>query len=205
MKRYFLDCGCNVGQSTKYFINKEVITKDTIVHLFEPNELSINLAKENLQQYYEYNFTFHQVAIWKENCFRKLTIEYSPEDYKCQLSNDIIKGANNAGGATNIMESMWKKPNYIADNHMTDGGLVECIDFSEFLKNNIEKNSEVICKMDIEGAEFEVLDKIINDKTVKLIDILYIEWHSHLLNGEYNVNIIIEKLQSMGVNVDGWV
>jgi hypothetical protein len=88
---------------------------------------------------------------------------------------------------------------------MTDGGLVECIDFSEFLKNNIEKNSEVICKMDIEGAEFEVLDKIINDKTVKLIDILYIEWHSHLLNGEYNVNIIIEKLQSMGVNVDGWV
>lgn len=205
MKKYFLDCGCNVEQATKYFINKEVITKDTIVHLFEPNGVSIELAKENLQKYDGYNLTFHQVAIWKENCFRKLTVEYSPGDYKCQLSDDIIKGANNAGGATNIMESIWKKPNYIADEYITEGDLVECIDFSEFLKNNIEENSEVICKMDIEGAEFDVLGKLIDEEKSKLIDKLYIEWHNHLLNENYDIDMFTEKLQSSGTNIEVWV
>jgi hypothetical protein len=31
MKKYFLDCGCDVGQATKYFINKE---KDTNVEVW---------------------------------------------------------------------------------------------------------------------------------------------------------------------------
>jgi FkbM family methyltransferase len=205
MKKYFLDCGCNVGQATKYFINENIITKDMIVHLFEPNEIALKLAKENLQKYDGYNLNFHHVAIWKENCIRKLTLEYTPANYKCQLSNEIVKGDSNSGGATNIMENMWKKPNYIPDHYISEGNMVECIDFCEFLENNIEENYEIICKMDIEGAEFCVLDKLISNKNSKLIKKLYIEWHNHLLHENYDINMITKQLQAKGTIVEAWV
>lgn len=205
-KTYLLDCGSNVGQSTKYFIENLIVDKDTSIHLFEPNEVSIQLSKKNLEKYIDYDITYHQVAVWIENCKRNLTVEYSPADYQCQLnSNDIIIGKNNAGGATNIMEGLWKKPSYIADEYITSGGMVDCIDFSEFIKNNIDAESKIICKMDIEGAEYEVLGKLIDDNTIDLIDKIYVEWHNHLLVENYDTSMFINEMQSRNVKVERWI
>ena len=144
--------------------------------------------------------------MWKENCKRNLTVEYSPGDYQCQLNSDyIITGRNNAGGATNIMEELWKKPDYILDEYITSGGLVECIDFSEFLKNNIEPESNVICKMDIEGAEYEVLGKLINDDTITIINSLYVEWHNHLLIENFDTSMFIDTIKSKNIKVEQWI
>ena len=150
--------------------------------------------------------TFHQVAIWTENCNRNLTVEYSPGDYQCQLNpDDIIPGDNKAGGATNIMEESWKKPSYILDEYITSGGLVKCIDFSEFLKDSIESESNVICKMDIEGSEFEVLGKLIDDDTIDIIDRLYIEWHNHLLVEDFNTSMFVDEIRSRDIEIEQWV
>ena len=37
--------------------------------------------------------------------------------------------------------------------------------------------SEIYCKMDIEGAEFSVLRKMIKDESIKKIKKIWIEWH----------------------------
>ena len=206
MKKYLLDCGSNVGQATKYFIEKSIVDKDTEIHLFEPNELALKLSKDKLKEYDDYDITYHQVAIWIESISRNLTLEYSPGDYQCQLNpDDIIPGNNKAGGATNIMEDEWKKPNYILDEYITPGGLVECIDFSEFIKQNIETGSKVICKMDIEGAEYEVLGKLIDDGTIDSIDRLYIEWHNHLLVEDFDTSMFIDELKSRDIEIEQWV
>jgi FkbM family methyltransferase len=54
---------------------------------------------------------------------------------------------------------------------------VQCIDFSKWLYNNITKDDYVVLKMDTEGAEYEIMPKMIQDKTIDLIDVLYLEWH----------------------------
>ena len=206
MKSYLLDCGSNIGQATKYFIENSIIDKDTEIHLFEPNEIALDLSKDKLKDYDEYNITYHQVAVWIKNCNRELTVEYSPGDYQCQLNpDDIIPGKNKAGGATNIMEKGWKKPSYILDEYITPGGKVKCIDFSKFIKKNIDPDSKVICKMDIEGAEYEVLGKLIDDNTIDVIDRLYIEWHNHLLVEDFDTSMFLGELKSRNIEIEEWV
>jgi FkbM family methyltransferase len=51
---------------------------------------------------------------------------------------------------------------------------VPCFDFSAWLANLDE---HVILKMDVEGAEYELLERMLADGTDKLIDELVIEWH----------------------------
>ena len=54
---------------------------------------------------------------------------------------------------------------------------VETIDFAKFLSETCTKEDRVIVKLDIEGAEYEVLYKLISTGAVHLIDDLIIEFH----------------------------
>lgn len=66
---------------------------------------------------------------------------------------------------------------------------VQTIDFSEFVS---ELDEPIICNMDIEGAEFFVLPKMIEDGSIKKISILEIEFHHRLM--EKYEKIDAEKL-----------
>jgi len=61
---------------------------------------------------------------------------------------------------------------------------VPCIDFSKWLMDNFTKDDYIVLKMDIEGAEKEVLGKMIKDGSIDLIKIGYIEPHKRLDNDE---------------------
>ena len=54
---------------------------------------------------------------------------------------------------------------------------VETIDFVKFLSETCTKEDRVIVKLDIEGAEYEVLYKLINTGVIHLIDDIIIEFH----------------------------
>jgi FkbM family methyltransferase len=55
---------------------------------------------------------------------------------------------------------------------------VDCVDFSDWIKQF--RGKEVYVKFDIEGAEFDVLEKMINDGTIDIVTEFWIEWHDHL-------------------------
>ena len=57
---------------------------------------------------------------------------------------------------------------------------VPCIDFSKFVKEL--PDTTIICSMDIEGAEFPVLEKMLKDDTAKKLNVLDIEFHHRLLD-----------------------
>lgn len=50
---------------------------------------------------------------------------------------------------------------------------VPCFDFSAWLA----EHGPAIVKMDIEGAEYELLGKLVADKTIRLVTQLIVEWH----------------------------
>jgi FkbM family methyltransferase len=52
-----------------------------------------------------------------------------------------------------------------------------CIDFSKWLKDNFKPEDNIYLKMNIEGAEYDILEKMILDGTIDYIKTAWIQWH----------------------------
>lgn len=79
---------------------------------------------------------------------------------------------------------------------------VTSIDFSEFVRELPDEYT--ICSMDIEGAEFPVLEKMLEDGTISKIDLLDIEFHHRFLT-DYTINNardLLDKIRKQGVQVE---
>lgn len=55
---------------------------------------------------------------------------------------------------------------------------VKCFNFSKWLRDNFDMQDYIVLKMDIEGSEYSVIPKMIEDSTINFIDIIYLEWHA---------------------------
>ena len=68
----------------------------------------------------------------------------------------------------------------------TSGGLdtkilVEAVNFGKWIKDNFSKDDFIVVKMDIEGAEFKVLESMIADGSIYYINKLHFESHAHCI------------------------
>lgn len=70
----------------------------------------------------------------------------------------------------------------VGNNAPSEKLVVPSMDFSKFVAD-LPKTDKIICSMDIEGAEYAVLEKMIKDKTLDRIDVLDIEFHHRILDG----------------------
>ena len=206
-KKVFLDCGTNLGQGLLQFVDKGIVDDTFDIHCFEPNPYAIEFSKKRFSedQHKGLSITFNQVALWIEECEKQLTIESFDGEYVCQHTGEHLGYDLKSGGATNIMEDEWAKPHQINNKDLDNTINAKCIDFSEYLKNNISEDDYVVCKMDIEGAEYEVLGKLIDDDTIDLIDEIYIEWHNHLLKSNYNTQMFIDEIRRRNIKIESWI
>jgi hypothetical protein len=80
---------------------------------------------------------------------------------------------------------------------------VESIDFSKFL-GGLE--GSIYVKMDIEGAEYEVLRQLIKDGNIKKIKELHIEFHHNVFKSESeaSTNELIDRIKEAGVLITLW-
>jgi len=58
-------------------------------------------------------------------------------------------------------------------------GSVPCFDFAEWMEGFSEYEGDLVVKMDVEGAEKELLDALIAKDIDLSITLLLIEWHDH--------------------------
>ncbi len=112
------------------------------------------------------------------------------------LHNDIKKRQDAAEGNSLLLE----KNNVSADNFEE----VESINFSQFIKEKFTKEDEIILKIDIEGKEYDVLEQMIEDKTINLIDTLFCEWHQHKIPSlKDRHSKLIERLKEFNLKITG--
>lgn len=78
---------------------------------------------------------------------------------------------------------------------------VPCIDFSTFVAELPE--AYIICSMDIEGAEFKVLQKMLKDHTIDKINFLEIEFHHRLMTDydDKDASKLITQIRQRGVDI----
>ena len=146
----FIDAGAYRGLYIKRFIASKYYKPDFNIFAFECNPVLSMLT-------YGLNVRVIKKAIW--------IYDGKIDFYISKKNPELVQGS-----------SVYKSKitcNLDIENPLT----VECIDFSNFLYDNIRENDNLIVKMNIEGAEYKVLEKCIEDGTINRIKKLFIQWH----------------------------
>lgn len=76
----------------------------------------------------------------------------------------------------------------------------ECLDICKFITDNFDKDDYIILKIDIEGAEYELLNHMLSNNCLEYINDLFVEFHlgkiTNITSDQHND--LINKLQSLG-------
>jgi FkbM family methyltransferase len=104
--------------------------------------------------------TYHQKAVW---------IEDGKDTF-------YVRGGLSSTLYKNKQDNIKKQPQEVE---------VDTIDFSQFIMDNFNKDDYIILKMDIEGGEYKVIDKMLEDKTFEYIDEFYVEFHGAKIQDLY--------------------
>lgn len=85
---------------------------------------------------------------------------------------------------------------------------VKAIDFSDWLAIHVSQDDYVVCKMDIEGAEFDVLEHLLKTKKMNLIDVLLVEWHPSRFPNPWKLRyrrfLIKMRLLFLHITTENW-
>jgi FkbM family methyltransferase len=81
-------------------------------------------------------------------------------------------GHNYRGGTTTVNGKMSMEGSYV--NPKTSPS----IDFAEWIRTNIPADTFVFVKMDIEGAEYDVIEHLLDTRAIDRINVLAVEWHA---------------------------
>jgi FkbM family methyltransferase len=221
MKKVFIDGGTNLGQGLNQIMKAHEMDSDWEITSFEVNPNTFKYMDKTKFP----NVKFINKGLWNENCKRNLMIEIWPdkiEGFHNEFLTDKDLKDLPVGGASHVLEEDWLKPHYIAENlqeyadknnldpnnyiSYVVGDLleVECIDLSEFIRENYSKTDHIVMKLDVEGAEYPILEKMIADGTIEYLNEVYIEWHQRLMKTPQNEREIIEKMQSLNIKINGW-
>lgn len=80
---------------------------------------------------------------------------------------------------------------------------VESVDFGPWLKANFALDDYILVKLDIEGAEYDVLDKMLAEGDIKYVDELLVEFHNRKVHvSRRRDKKLIEKMTRLGIIVD---
>jgi FkbM family methyltransferase len=160
-RRVFVDCGANTCTVLRSFVKK--LPKDFEFVAFEPQPELRRAGRRAVRDLRDTKIDFIPKAVWIENGVIDL---YLATEW----------GRNHRGGSTLIAGHTKNKSSV----DYADPVRVEALDFSEWLRRNFDEDDHVIVKMDIEGAEYDVLEKVIRDGNLPLIDELIVEFHQRM-------------------------
>lgn len=169
MKKIFLDCGSNCGQGFEYF--NKIYGDDYEYHMFEPNPNCHPILQENYGN--RKNIIINKKAVSSKK--GKLTFYFESDD-------PISWGGSLVSEHNNIF--------YDVNNDLITKVEVEVIDIDEYIKNLLQtyKNCEIIMKLDVESSEYDILEKLIESKTIHEIKNFYIEFHTQYMKEGENKN-----------------
>ena len=184
MKKIFLDCGANNGCSVRKFKKIKEDHSEYEIFSFEPNEVFE-------QEILETGTKLIKKAVW---------ISDDPVDFHV-VTVDRYGNANQKTGAStlNAAKSKW---NSKVHREVTTKK-VEALDLSRWIMSNFSKEDYLVVKMDIEGAEYDVLEKMIKDESISYLNELWIEFHWKKANIDKDRHDELNKyIDSLGIKVD---
>lgn len=190
-----IDIGLNIGDSALYFAMQDKVTN---VYGFEPFKETFKQAQRNIKRNKNISekIKIYQYGMGKED--KKIEITYNP-NMSCGMSTDVT---SNEHAICNYLE--WG----LIDTEKSKISNVEIKNVSNIVKSIMDNHLKecYILKMDCEGAEYEIIQKLSDSMHLSKFSIIMLEWHysgSKLIEDLLVKNgfsyFIFNKVKGMGV------
>lgn len=166
MKKIFLDCGANRGQSIIYA--RKMYGADTVVHSFE----AVPVLYQKLEE--KWNST-PDVFIYNNACW------IADEEVKIYIATTY------SDASTLYLE---KQDRPISPNLYNR---VMGVDMARFIVENFSKEDYIILKFDIEGAEYDLMYHLAKEGVLPYINEVWGEWHLDKFPADYVQQTLLEK------------
>lgn len=191
MKSFLLlDLGAHWGESLRYFANLLPDPKQWNIISVEASKLNFCKLEKN---YIDYKSSFKSIKLL--NAFAS----QSDENVAFYEYADEFHSAGSTFSKYKFDFNSRKKPEYqnLSHNILQP----EIFNVIRFYKENIKFYDILDLKLDIEGAEYEILPKLIPILNPKKTKNLYIEFHNERvgINEEVDKKLIAE-IREMGIN-----
>jgi FkbM family methyltransferase len=157
---HFIDCGTNLFDGLKSLDRVYHFNDNWRIDCFEANPLIYQEAIRVTEPSFLKRVNFHNQAVWKKDDFVEVNIN---EDVPMDNGSNILTTPPERDTAYN-RKFNWKEKIRVPS-----------VSLSRIILES--KAQLIVVKMDIEGAEFEVLQHLIQENSLKKIDHLYIEFH----------------------------
>jgi len=159
----FIDCGANIGQSIDWARN--VFKNDDLkIDSFEPLPKNIEVLRENYSN--SESLTIHEAAASQSD---------GEATFYCQNWGARTGSSLVAGKTSTSVE---------------DACNVKTIDLANWLKENLKEDEITVLKIDIEGAEYDVIPHLFKNNIHNLVDYWLVEFHG---NKSPNCNRAVEE------------
>lgn len=201
MTKIFLDGGTHLGGGIKAISKKEGINKDWRVYSWEANPYTYKKNLEDQKRYSRFNIQFFNKALSTHNGHIEVMIQQ-------QRSKHTGEMVNTGQGTTILSADDFKNPDAKLDQ-IIEKVKIPCIDFSQWINANTTDNDEIIIKLDIEGAEYELLEHLLKSPVLNRIKKMYIEWHSYAMKDKESLDKRQYKIESIckenNIEIISWV
>lgn len=148
-EKVFLDCGANDGCSTIKYLTSDPLSK---VLSFEPNPI--------LSSYHRFlPNTLVSCAVGTVSG----RVEFIVDSVDSDGSTIILSKRADATG--------------VVDNQNCPKIQVDCIDLVALIETIVELEVDVVLKLDIEGAEYELIEELIKSPAIQKISKFFCEFH----------------------------
>ena len=148
--KIFLDLGAWTGNSIARFGQLYPDHEEYKIYSFEAHPDSAKRFKINYPK-----IKLIDKAVWTEDCRRTLRVGDGKWIEGCSL----------------IKEKKVKR------NRKNLNVKVSCIDFVKWMRKHLNKEDYIVAKFNIEGAEYKVIQHIIDNGMIDWFDELWVEWH----------------------------
>lgn len=153
-KKIFIDGGAREGESLDCYIKNRSDLKGCEIHFFECNPIHIPRLESLKITEPNYDIHIHEKALWNRNGYHRF---YKSIDRWGDVGSTLLRDKLEKLDLENLV-------------------LVETAKLSDFL-DRFDDSDYIIVKLDIEGAEYEVLTELLVSRKFSKIKELYVEWH----------------------------
>lgn len=168
MKNIYIDCGTHLGQGLLEFYKMFKMDPTWDIYTFEPNPYTLQLFVQYNQNFITYNnIKYYNNAVSTHYDTVTFNIDNRP-------------GEGPIGMGSSIMSlDTWNPTAGTNSENFNMTVEVDCINLREFVET-FSKEDNIIIKLDIEGAEYDILEDFIQHNTLDYINHLYVEFHSNM-------------------------
>jgi FkbM family methyltransferase len=181
MRKVFIDGGARIGESllSGWLKSREELY-GCDVYLYEPSQQCQDKLNEIKNKYLQYNITIKQECLWTANCTAEL---FNAIDIYGDLGNTLFPD---------------KKEKLDKENPQ----IVKCVDILDVI-NSFYDDDYIVLKLDVEGAEYDIVQRLLSHSAIYKIKELHVEWHDAFFDDK-NSKDILRELAEKNIPVFNW-